>query len=266
MASSRSRERTTVRDSITTDIMVGPFRLPDLTREGVCARAIDLGTNSRDSAAFTFALHVGGLNARHQRDFVEAMHAADLVHADGGSTVWLARLAGALNVERAPTTDIGWEILAGLASRLGRPVRIALVGGRPGLAERAGQVLVDGGPVVVVAREHGYHQEWEAVLTRLRDSNPDVVIVGLGAPREMVWCHAHRALLPPALVLTCGGWFGHLVGDERRAPRLLRRSGLEWIARVAQAPRRLGPRYVLGIVSCVVLALQTILRKVRPNR
>ena len=62
----------------------------------------------------------------------------------------------------------------------------------------------------------------------------------------MVWSQQHRDELPPGLVLTCGGWFGHLVGDEKRAPRLLRRSGLEWIARVAQAPPRLGPRYAQG--------------------
>ena len=80
-------------------------------------------------------------------------------------------------------------------------------------------------------------------------------MIGLGAPREMVWCQRHRDELPTGLVLTCGGWFGHIVGDERRAPRMLRRSGLEWIARVAQAPKRLGPRYARGAGATALLAL-----------
>ncbi|WP_051707075.1 WecB/TagA/CpsF family glycosyltransferase [Nocardioides aequoreus] len=222
-----------------------------------------LATDDRASAACVYALHVGGLNDRRKRDFVEAMRAADLVYADGGSTVWLGRLAGAKHLERAPTTDIGWDVLAGIARRRGRTVRVALVGGPEGLAARAATVLEEGGDTQVVAVEHGFHDDWSGVLARVRATDPDVVVVGLGAPREMTWCESHRAELPPALILTCGGWFGHLVGDERRAPTLLRRSGLEWIARVAQAPRRLGPRYVRGVMSCMVLAAQTTIRRAR---
>jgi N-acetylglucosaminyldiphosphoundecaprenol N-acetyl-beta-D-mannosaminyltransferase len=47
-----------------------------------------------------------------------------------------------------------------------------------------------------------------------------------------------------------------VVGDEKRAPRLLRRSGLEWIARMAQQPRRLGPRYAKGLVSTAAVAVE----------
>jgi UDP-N-acetyl-D-mannosaminuronic acid transferase (WecB/TagA/CpsF family) len=77
----------------------------------------------------------------------------------------------------------------------------------------------------------------------------------------MIWSQRHRDELPPGLVLTCGGWFGHIVGDEKRAPRVLRRSGLEWIARVAQAPTRLAPRYARGAGATAILALSTLQRR-----
>jgi N-acetylglucosaminyldiphosphoundecaprenol N-acetyl-beta-D-mannosaminyltransferase len=80
----------------------------------------------------------------------------------------------------------------------------------------------------------------------------------MGAPREMLWVRNWYHHLPHLLLLTCGGWFGFLAGDERRAGALLRRSGLEWIARVAQSPRRLGPRYARGAVSTGVVAAQTL--------
>jgi N-acetylglucosaminyldiphosphoundecaprenol N-acetyl-beta-D-mannosaminyltransferase len=204
---------------------------------------------------------VGGLNARRERDFVVAMRQADVVYADGGSVVWLARLAGGNRIERAPTTDIGWDVMRGFARRAGRLPRVAMIGGPPGLAERAGAVLEEAGVADVVFHTNGFHSDWAESLTRLREAAPDITVIGLGAPREMIWSQRHRDELPPGLLLTCGGWFGYLVGEERRAPRVLRRSGLEWIARVAQAPGRLGPRYARGVAVTALLALGTLQRR-----
>jgi N-acetylglucosaminyldiphosphoundecaprenol N-acetyl-beta-D-mannosaminyltransferase len=239
-------------------VPVGPFCVMDATRADFVAHVVALCAD-REAAGpvLTYALHVGGLNARRDRAFVAAMSRADVVYADGGSVVWLARLAGARVIERAPTTDVGWDVLRDLAGALGRSLRVALVGGPEGLADRAGLVLEEAAPVEVVLTDHGYHQDWSATLGSLHQAAPDVVLVGLGAPAEMIWCEANRELLPAALVMTVGGWFGHLVGDERRAPRLLRRSGVEWIARFAQSPRRLGPRYARGLYSSAAMSVPT---------
>lgn len=242
------------------EVEVGPFRVIDSGSADLVERLVAMTVAATSGPAFAFALHVGGLNTRRDPDFVVAMRQADVVYADGGSVVWLARLAGAERVERAATTDIGWDVLRGLAARLGRPPRVALVGGPAGLAERAGAALAAAGAAEVVVTEHGYHEDWTGPLEALREAAPDVTVVGLGAPREMVWSLQHRDDLPPGLVLTCGGWFGYLAGEERRAPRLLRRPGLEWLARVAQQPGRLGPRYLRGIGSTLVVAAETARR------
>ncbi len=248
------------------EVEVGPFWVSDLRRATLIEKMVELSLPEHDRPAFAFALHVGGLNARRDRDFVTAMRRADVVYADGGSVVWLAKLAGACHVERTPTTDLGWEVLRSFTEKTGRLPRVALIGGPPGLAARAKEVLVTAGVAEVVHVDHGYHDSWAAPLAELRAADPDVTIIGLGAPREMVWCEEHRAALPSGLMLTCGGWFGHLVGDEKRAPRLLRRSGLEWIARVAQAPTRLGPRYIRGAVVTATLATKTVQRRRRASR
>jgi N-acetylglucosaminyldiphosphoundecaprenol N-acetyl-beta-D-mannosaminyltransferase len=239
-------------------VQIGPFWVADLTMSQVTDRLVQLAMVEDRPARAAYALHVGGLNARDQEDFAQAMRGADLVYADGGSVVWLAKLAGARSVQRAPTTDLGWDVLRGLTDQLRRPPRVALIGGEPGLAERAGAVLAAGGVAVVVHTSHGFHDDWAEVLSDLRATEAEVVVVGLGAPREMMWTEEHRLEMSAALVLTCGGWFGHLTGAERRAPRLLRRSGLEWIARLAQAPTRLGPRYARGMVSAGVMSLAII--------
>ena len=247
------------------EVEVGPFWINDSARCELIAQVVELSLEKRTRPVFVFALHVGGLNARREQDFVVAMRQADVVYADGGSVVLLARLAGAHHVERAPTTDIGWEVLRGFADKVGRLPRVALIGGPPGLGERTAAVLEEAGVAEIVSVEHGYHRDWTTALERVRAARPDVTLVGLGAPREMVWSQEHRDELPPGLLLTCGGWFGHIVGDERRAPRLLRRSGLEWIARVAQAPGRLGPRYARGLGVTAALAITTLHRRTPPS-
>jgi N-acetylglucosaminyldiphosphoundecaprenol N-acetyl-beta-D-mannosaminyltransferase len=235
------------------DVPVGPFQVLDASRAEVVRTAVDRVVQRPAPQVVAYALHVGGLNHRDDPDYVAAMADADLVYADGGAVVALARLVGAHAIERAPTTDVGWDILHDLRESLGRLPRLALVGGPPHLAERAGGALEAGLGGSVVAVTHGYHKDWAPVLQTIRSANPDVTIVGLGAPREMLWVHRWRHELPPGLILTCGGWFGFLAGEERRAPSLLRRPGLEWIARVTQSPRRLLPRYALGLWSTLAL-------------
>ena len=250
-------------DSAACLVEVGPFRVVDSSKSDLIRNVVAGALMRRRYPLQLFALHVGGLNSRHDRDFVTAMHQADVVYADGGSVVLLARLAGARQVERSPTTDVGWDILQALGAELGRPPRVALLGGEPHLADRAAAVLSAGGAADIVFTGHGYHDDWTPVLAALRDAVPDVTVVGLGAPREMIWVQNHLEELPGSLVMTCGGWFGHLTGAERRAPRLLRRSGLEWLARLAQAPRRLAPRYARGLGSTVILMVLAVLRRAR---
>lgn len=238
-------------------VRLGPFRVADVPKEETAARLVDLAVGvARHRAVLGFALHVGGLNALNDSRFVEAMNAADLVYADGGSVVWLGKRNGASRMSRAATTDIGWDVLRGVAAQLGRVPRVALIGGPPGLAKRAAATLEAAGAAEPVLIAHGYHDEWADHVDRVREAQPDVVLVGLGAPNEMVWAHEWAPRIGRGLVLTCGGWFGFLAGEERRAPRVIRRPGLEWIGRVAQQPWRLGPRYARGLMTTATLSLR----------
>jgi len=240
-------------------VAVGPFRVCDERADDLVGRLVSGAVDCLGSRPFlAYALHVGGLNDRGDIGFVQAMSRADIVYADGMSVVLLARLAGATRLERSGTTDLGWAVLRALSVTLGRPARVALVGGPDGLTARAGAVLVAEAGVQVVATEHGYHDNWDGVLERVAAAGPDVVIVGLGAPREMTWVQRHRGALPACLVLTCGGWFGFLTAQEKRAPDWMQSIGLEWSYRVAQAPRRLAGRYARGAGTTAVLAVPLV--------
>jgi N-acetylglucosaminyldiphosphoundecaprenol N-acetyl-beta-D-mannosaminyltransferase len=74
----------------------------------------------------------------------------------------------------------------------------------------------------------------------------------------MTWVEEHAQDLPPCLVMTCGGWFGFITQDEKRAPQWVCDAGLEWTYRLAQNPRRLGKRYAKGAFSTAAIAIEIL--------
>ncbi|MGY2126977.1 WecB/TagA/CpsF family glycosyltransferase [Blastococcus sp. SYSU DS0617] len=226
---------------------VGPFQVADARSSDIVSAVAD---RSEDRCV-AFALHVGGLN--HGNDFVfrSAISVADVLYADGAAVVLLARLAGARRIERSPTTDLGLELLRAEERRRGRALRIAVVGGQPGVAESALDTLGRGVGIADSYSAHGYHDDYSIVLRELRSWAPDVVIVGLGMPSEAKWVARHIDALPDALIFTCGGWLGFLAGHEKRAPKILQTTGLEWVYRLKQDPRRLAARYGKGLLVTI---------------
>ena len=84
-----------------------------------------------------------------------------------------------------------------------------------------------------------------AVVERLNDSGADVIWVGLGSPKQDIWMMRYRPVLRAPLLIGVGAAFDMLAGVKSQAPRWMQRSGLEWVFRLAQEPRRLGRRYLV---------------------
>lgn len=245
-------------------IDVGGIPVADLSRSAVVAAAAKAPSNE---ARTVYALHVGGLVARRNVAYATAMSRADLVYADGAAVVLLARVAGARMINRSATTDIGIPVICAVAERLGRPARVALLGGPPGLAERAGTALARQASTAIVYTGDGYFTDERAPIDALTQAEPDVIVVGLGMPKEALWVTQHKHELPPAIIMTCGGWFGFLAEEERRAPALLQRAGLEWSYRLRQDFRRLVGRYTRGaLVTAGLIAPQLLVRLRAGNR
>lgn len=87
--------------------------------------------------------------------------------------------------------------------------------------------------------------EQSAIIATIRDSGARYVWVGLGAPKQELWMAEHWNSLCPAVLLGVGAAFDFHAGMLERAPNLMRRSGLEWLYRLWQEPRRLWRRYVV---------------------
>ncbi|MFO7180245.1 MAG: WecB/TagA/CpsF family glycosyltransferase [Pseudomonadota bacterium] len=174
--------------------------------------------------------------------------AADLVLADGQPLVWASRLLGARLPERVAGSDL-FPILLRDAEAQGR-IRVFLLGGMDGVAERAAERIRAQYPWIEIAGTHappfGFESradDNERAVSAVASADADLVLVGLGAPKQELWVHRERARLACGVALCLGATIDFMAGTIERAPPWMRKSGLEWLYRLANEPRRLSRRY-----------------------
>jgi N-acetylglucosaminyldiphosphoundecaprenol N-acetyl-beta-D-mannosaminyltransferase len=209
-------------------------------------------------------VHAHALNlAALDPSFAALLGCADRLFPDGIGL----RVAGALLDVAVRANVNGTDLLPLLCREAARrEVPLAFVGAAPGVAERCAERLAGEVPGLRVAfTEHGYLSPEEAarVAGRVRAAGRVVVLVGMGSPLQERWAWRHLAPVPGATVLTVGGLFDFFSGRVPRAPAALREVGLEWAYRLAQEPRRMAGRYLLG--NPLFLAL-TLAQRARGRR
>ena len=176
--------------------------------------------------------------------FAAAVIASDLLYPDGQSVVWAARALGHQPRGRVPLTHMTDAMCSAWAAA---GLRVFLLGGKPGVAQRAGERLAqDYGLRIAGIRDGYFLGANEQVIAEINLSGADILLVGMGNPRQELWLHDHRDRLRPAVAITCGGWLDWTAGERQPCPPWIYRYGLEWAYRLGQEPRRLFKRYVVG--------------------
>jgi N-acetylglucosaminyldiphosphoundecaprenol N-acetyl-beta-D-mannosaminyltransferase len=173
---------------------------------------------------------------------------AALVLADGMPVVAAARLLGRPLPGRVMGSDLGPAVCAAAQQHGG--CSIFLLGAAPGVAERAAANIVERWPLVRIvgtcSPPLGFERdpaENDRILAKIAEARPDVLIVGLGAPKQELWVQAHRERIAARAALCIGATIDFLAGEKKRAPHWMRRAGLEWLFRLGSEPRRLAARY-----------------------
>lgn len=188
---------------------------------------------------------------------------ADIVVADGMPVVWAAAVAGTPVPERVTGASLVGT-LAGAAAAGGRSVY--LIGGDDGVPDAAADALTAQYPGLVIAGveapPYGFEKdprEVTGLVARVAAARPDLVLVGLGFPKQENLITRIRPALPRAWLLGCGAGIPIAAGQFRRAPRAVQRMGGEWLHRLALEPRRLARRY---LVDDLPFALQLLVQAV----
>jgi N-acetylglucosaminyldiphosphoundecaprenol N-acetyl-beta-D-mannosaminyltransferase len=196
------------------------------------------------AAGYGVNAHVINLTYQYP-EFREALRQADLLYADGASLVLASRLLEGQLPEKLTTTDV-WPKLCDLAVHHG--YRFFLLGGEPGLAERAASRARQDFPGLTIAGTHHgfFDMRDEHPVEAINRAKPDILWVGMGDPRQVLWTATWRPHLEASLVLTCGGMFKIVAGELDRVSHKWRQRGFEWAYRLWQEPTT-WRRYLQGL-------------------
>jgi len=204
--------------------------------------------------AVAYAVNAYALNLTYRYpDYLQALHRADLVYADGASILLAARVLSHHIPEKLTTTDV-WPRMCTLARQ--RDYRFFLLGGEEGLAERAKlKTLLQCPGLQITGTHHGYFAfEDEQILSIINAARPDILWIGMGDPRQVLWTEKVKTRLNTGLVITCGGMFKIIAGELQRASPHWRNWGFEWLYRLIQEPQT-WRRYLLGLPAFGVRVL-----------
>ena len=188
--------------------------------------------------------------AERLRRFRKCLERAEYVCADGFSIQLACSLLAKTPIVRCPGVDLVRDLCKEGASY---GLRVYLLGGSPGSAAISARVLSDRYPGLEVVGTDCPPLDFEkdaetlnAVLSRLADARPQVVFVGLGAPKQEYFIDQHIRPLRISVAVGVGGTFEMISGRVPRAPGWVRHIGMEWCYRLLKEPRRLWRRYLIG--------------------
>jgi N-acetylglucosaminyldiphosphoundecaprenol N-acetyl-beta-D-mannosaminyltransferase len=191
----------------------------------------------------------GVSEAQSDPEFRRILNSAFLNTPDGMPMSWLGRLQGFSHMDRVYGPDLMLKICQ---TTQNGEVRHFLYGGVPGVAEALEKALVKRFPGLCVCGCYTppfrplNAEEEEMLKTQLASCRPDIFWVGLSTPKQEKFMAAYHDRLPATIMIGVGAAFDILAGRKRQAPRWMQRSGLEWLFRLTQEPRRLWKRYLVN--------------------
>ncbi len=180
----------------------------------------------------------GVVIAQDNKLFNSVINEADLVVADGSWLVRAVRFLGGIIRERVAGIDLLLDML-NLCKEKGYSVY--LLGAKEDIVISAKKRLEDKFPGIRILGFHnGYFNTEEEVmiLEEIKSLKPDLLVVGLGMPKQEIWINRHKDL-PVKLAIGVGGSFDVISGDIPRAPYWMQVIGLEWFYRILKDPKRI---------------------------
>jgi N-acetylglucosaminyldiphosphoundecaprenol N-acetyl-beta-D-mannosaminyltransferase len=251
---------------VTARIRIGRLPVDVIRFDESLDRIEQLVTEKQGACVFTPNVdHV--MLAEKDTRLTDAYSVASLSLADGMPLLWAARLLGTPLPEKISGSDLVWPLMERAAKR---GFGVYLLGGAPRSAAKAAAALVAQLPGLRVVGTDAPQIDLDMpdtasrpILERIAATHPDLVLVGLGAPKQEIWIHSHLEALRPAVAIAVGAAIDFLAGNVPRAPRWMSRVGAEWLYRLAREPRRLAYRYLVRDVGFAAVLARAVGRRIR---
>lgn len=193
------------------------------------------------------------MEAQKDAELMSILREADMVVPDGIGIVWASKYSEIRLRERVA----GYDLTQGLMARLAATEEtFYFFGGAPGVAATAARRMMKKYPgLKIVGVHNGYFDEKEEknIIREMQKKAPSVLLVGLGSPKQEKWIYDNLRLVGAKVAIGVGGSFDVMAGNVKRAPRIFRKLGLEWLHRLLTQPTRWRrmlrlPKFVLTVL------------------
>lgn len=203
------------------------------------------------------------VRAKKDEEFRNILNKADLRLADGIGPIFASWILGRpLNKGRVRGIDLIYRLSqitnfpacvkasAGRQSPISNELRLFLYGGEENIANLVAERLWFKFPKMnIVGVEHGFHKDDSAVIDKVNQLKPNLLLVGLGFPKQEKWIYNNLSKMPSVKVaIGVGGAFDYISGRMKRAPRFMRALGIEWLWRLLVQPSRFSRIYNAVII------------------
>lgn len=193
-------------------------------------------------------------------EFKKVYQEADLILADGMPLVWISKISKSPIKEKVSGSDL-FPNICNLAAQKG--YKVFLLGAAEGVAVKAAENLKNkyrGLNIVgTYSPSYGFEKdknEINKIIGRINKVKPDILAVGLGAPKQEKFIYNYRDKLNVPVSLAIGASIDFEAGNINRAPKWMQKSGLEWFYRLIKEPKRMFKRYMIDDIKIIKILVK----------
>lgn len=186
-------------------------------------------------------------------EICEVYKNATMILTDGKPLIWISKLYKKPIREKISGSDL-FPALCEMAANKG--FRMYFLGAAEGIAAKAAENLMIKYPGLQVVGTYsppfGFEKsekEMEVIETKIKEARPDILIVGLGCPKQEKFMYRNSKRLGVPISLGLGASLDFEAGNIKRAPKWMSNHGLEWLFRITQDPKRLAKRYLVDDIA-----------------
>lgn len=254
------------------------IRFDAVTAEQALERLVSLAKKAKAERlpaqlAVTVNVQIMVLARRNCNTLLPIINAAPLVVADGAPLVFASKVFGPKLPERVAGSDLIYDIAKAAAEN---GLRLFFFGGQETYTVQAMeklkmlyptlQIAGHACPMVAMEPDDSQQREEAELCRQITDADTDILLVGLGCPKQEFFVHRNAEKLKGLAAIGLGGTFNFICGHISRAPKWMQRLGMEWIFRILQEPKRLFMRYFIDAFYLAAYFLREPFRRHREER
>lgn len=202
------------------------------------------------------------MQAQRNAEFKNILNEAALLVPDGAGVVLASKILKTPLKEKVSGIDLVKNLFRVFS---GKNVSFYILGGQPGVAEMAAvNIIAEYKKIKIVGYDHGYFkpEEESDVIQKINNAKPDIVLVGLGAPKQELWINRNMYRLNCKVLIGVGGSIDVFAGKVSLTPEFIRKAGFEWLHRLLREPRRI--KRMMDLPRFMILTFKKrFLRKAR---